>query len=168
MSESLENKMSYEDYLHNWFEMKTEVFYGTYNNIGTNIKQRNVQLAEQALNLVAYLECGGGNEFKGLFMNFGHFCFVTKKRIVIVLPYFENALLVAFPESQNDNVMTNKAIFEATKEIVTNKYKMNKKIVVYQVNFDKTEQDRMYDGTIITDYGKFYYNISLDTDNSEE
>ncbi len=167
MGESLENKMSYEDYLHNWFEMKMAVFYGTYNNEGVNIQQRNIQLAEQALNLVVYTECSGGNNFKGLFMNYGHFCFFTKKEVIVVLPYVNDELVCAFPESQDDKVMSNESAFRAIKDLMNNVYKVNKKIVLYQVNFDKAEQDKIYDGTIITDYGKFYYNIGIDVDNSE-
>ena len=168
MSEGLEKQLSYEDYLSGYFNMHMEAFIGAYNNKSRmDYEQRDLQLCEEALNLVVYSECSDGRPIDGLLMHYGHFVFISGKIMYVILPYVDGELKCAFPESKDDKVMTPETIAEEVKQM-RDEFHKNKRVVIYQVMFDTLDESLVYEGEFINEYGRATYNISMDVENSDE
>lgn len=166
---SIEAMMPYEEYLRTYFSIKLGTLMRTYNLRCPNEEQRNLQLAEEALNLVAYVECADNKgHVDSLFQHYGNFCLISGDYIFLILPYVDDGkIITAFPESKKVDVLDADTI---AKEVKTfrDKYFENKKVIVYKVLFYSTEDNPGHTGEFINDYGRFVYDICLDTNLSDE
>lgn len=160
--------MEYEEYLSAYFNIKMSAFIGSYNNKSQmDYGQRNLQLAEEALNLVVYKECCGGKSVDGLLMHYGHFVFIRGKTLNVILPYVDGELIVSFPESKDNNVMDPKSIADEVRKL-RDEFHKNKRVIVHLVKFDTLDESLVYEGEFINEYGRATYNTMIDVENSDE
>ena len=165
---NIESMMSYEEYLRTDFSIKLDTLMAVYNLKCGDEEQRNLQLAEEALNLVAYVECGNGKgHIDGLFQHLGNFCLISGDYIFLVLPFVQGKYVAAFPESKTEEVLDTDVIVKEVKAFRDSYFK-NKKVMVYQVSFYSTEEILGHSGEFINDYGRFVYDIYLDVAISDD
>ena len=165
---NIETMMPYEEYLRTYFSIKLDTLMATYNLKFSNEEQRNLQLAEEALNLVAYVECNNNKgHIDSLFQHYGNFCLISGDYIFLILPYVDGKLVTAFPESKTEEVFDAGTIVKEVKAFRDNYFK-NKKVMVYQVSFYSEENALGHTGEFINDYGRFIYDIYLDVNVSDE
>ena len=167
MGKSFEKTMDYESYLRMWFSVKLNTLTATYNLHSVNEAQRNLQLAEVGLNFVVYKECRNNTgTVDYLFQHYGHFCFVSGDYLFLIVPYVDDKLVCAFPESQSDEVMTVESISNEVKAF-RDKFLKGKRVIVYETHF-YTNYEEKAEGEFINDYGKFFYSISCNFSYSDE
>lgn len=166
--ETIESMMPYEEYLRTYFSIKLDTLMATYNLKFSNEEQRNLQLAEEALNLIAYVECGNNRgHVDSLFQHYGNFCLISGDYIYLILPYVDGKFVTAFPESKTEEVFDAETIVREVKSF-RDEYFENKKVMVYQVLFYSAEDISGHSGEYINDYGRFVYDILLDIKSSDE